>query len=328
MKTVTRRRLAVLLRRLQGKRIGVVGDLMLDRYLWGSVHRISPEAPVPVVDIEEESMRLGGAANVANNVRALGGVPVLMGVIGKDTSGGTLRRCVGRDGFETGGLLVDRTRPTTVKTRVIAHNQQLVRTDRESREPLRAAVETRLIRLVEKLLPGLDGVILEDYNKGLFTSRVIREIVALVRGAGVPVGVDPKFTGFFEYEGVTVFKPNQREAEAAVGRRLETDADVDVAGVEILRRLQCENVLLTRGDRGMALYRRGRPKVTVPTHAREVSDVSGAGDTVIGALVSFLVAGADIEEAASLANHAAGIVCAEVGVVPIQPDQLRRALPR
>lgn len=319
-------RIQKLFEQFRGKRIAVVGDLMLDRYYWGSISRISPEAPVPVVEVESQSTRLGGAANVANNIASLGGVPLMLGVIGDDNGGKRLRSLVEEAGFPTTGLVVDKSRPTTTKTRVIAHSQHVVRIDQEVKNDVGNEIQGRILDTLRGELPKLDAIILEDYNKGVVVKSLIREISSLARKAGKPVTVDPKFNNFFEYKNVTVFKPNRKETEEALGRRLSDIRSIEEAGWDLVKRLDTDNVLLTLGERGMSLFERGGEAMHVETRAKHVADVSGAGDTVISTLTMAIVAGASVREASALANHAGGVVCGEVGIVPIQPEALLNAV--
>ncbi len=323
---MTKTRLQTLYDRFAGKRIAVIGDLMLDRYFWGSVARISPEAPVPVVEVESESTRLGGAANVANNIASLGGVPVMMGVVGNDSAGQLLRKTIEELRFPSSGIVVDESRPTTVKTRVIAHNQHVVRIDHEGKSDINDGVQRRLLSALEHQLDTIDGIILEDYNKGVLVKSLIIEIVDLAKKKGKIVAVDPKFNNFFEYKGVTVFKPNRKETEEALGTRLQSDESIEIAGKELLRRLHAENILLTLGEKGMTLFERSGAISSIPTAARRVADVSGAGDTVVSTLTMSLAAGASIQESAALANVAGGIVCGEVGIAPIDRKVLFEAV--
>jgi rfaE bifunctional protein kinase chain/domain len=295
---------------------------MIDKYVWGTVARISPEAPVPVVEVDTETERLGGAANVANNIQSLGGIPVLFGVVGNDANGARLLQLVEQQGCTTEGIVTDESRPTTIKTRVIAHNQHVVRIDSEQKKEISAAIQEKILTVLRHIIGGLDAIIFEDYNKGVIAASLITHVIELARKNNTIVTVDPKFNNFFSYRNVTVFKPNIKEAEEALGRKLLTDADVDKAGKELLERLQAENVLITRGEKGMSLFDRSGAVVTVPTQAQKVADVSGAGDTVIATLTLALAGGATLHEAALLANHAAGVVVAEVGIVPIKPAAL------
>ncbi len=311
---------------MTGRRIAVIGDVMLDRYLWGRVNRLSPEAPVPVIDLDDDQARLGGASNVARNVRSLGGDPLLVGVVGDDGSGRTVTALLKEGGMTPDGLFVDPSRPTTVKTRIIAHSQHVARMDRESRAPLGAGLVRKIVGFVAERLDGIDGVIFEDYNKGVIGKELIGEITALASRRGIPVTVDPKFENFFDFTGVTVFKPNKKEVEEALGRKLSTTAEIEEAGRALLRQLRVGNILLTLGEHGMMLFEGDGSVSHVPTKARTVADVSGAGDTVIATLTMALLGGATIREASSLANFSGGVVCGYVGIVPIDRDELIRTV--
>ncbi len=305
-----------------GKKIAIIGDLMLDRYIWGTVARISPEAPVPVVEVESESDSFGGAANVANNIHSLGAVAIPLGVIGRDTAGNRLLELARRSGFPTDGIIVEDGRPTTTKIRVIAHNQHVVRVDRERKDDIAPETAEKLLQFLKSLLPELDAIVLEDYNKGLLTQYLVRETIALARERDICITVDPKFHHFFDYQHVTVFKPNRKETEEALGMKFGDLADIREAAQKLKKRLQCQNVLITLGEQGMLLLADDHRFHTIPTRARKVHDVSGAGDTVIGTLTTALAAGAPILEASILANYAAGVVVGEVGAVPITPEKL------
>jgi rfaE bifunctional protein kinase chain/domain len=272
--------------------------------------------------VETETERLGGAANVANNIQSLGGDPLLIGVIGQDMNGTHLSQLVQKNGCSAEGLIVDDSRPTTIKTRVIAHNQHVVRIDSEQKKEISRLIQDRIIAVLNHNLSSIDGIIIEDYNKGVVVSTLIPRIVELALKKGKIVAVDPKFNNFFAYENVTVFKPNKKEAEEALGRRLHTEEEVGEAGRELLKRLKARNVLLTRGERGMSLFEESGSVTNVPTVARKVADVSGAGDTVIATLTLALASGATMYESSLLANYAAGVVVAEVGIVPIEQQAL------
>jgi rfaE bifunctional protein kinase chain/domain len=319
-------RLAGLFDGFSSRTVLVVGDVMLDRYVWGRVSRISPEAPVPVVEIERESFMLGGAANVSHNVRALGAGVIPVGIVGPDPEGQTLVRLFAELDFPTDGLLTDPGRPTTLKTRILAHHQHMIRTDREARIPVSAEIESRIAAFVESKIKSLDAVILEDYNKGLLSPGLIGRIVRLASGAGKPVFVDPKSENFFEYRGVTLFKPNRKEASEQLGFELKSEESLRKALGILIERLDCAGALITLGEDGMVLQERGGSFRKVPTLAKAVHDVSGAGDTVIAAMAVAMAAGAGFDEAAVIANHAAGDVCGEVGVVPVNRDRLIRNL--
>lgn len=323
MTTFTEQELDAILATFAGKKIAVLGDLMVDHYTWGTVRRVSPEAPVPVVEVASESTRLGGAANVANNIHALGGVPVLVGLIGDDHTGGILIDLVREQGFPTHGIIRDSARPTTIKTRVIAQSQHVVRIDNESKLPCSPALRAAMMDILRAEIASLDGIVLEDYNKGVLSKELIAEVIALARAHKVPVTVDPKFDNFLEYRNVTVFKPNRREAEEALGGRLTTVQDIERAGRQLLDVLRAENVLLTRGEDGMTLFEADGTITHTPTVATNVQDVSGAGDTVIATLTMALAGGATMRAACTLANCASGVVVGAVGIVPIRPEELR-----
>jgi len=322
MVNFTPNRLDAIQKGFVGKRIAVVGDLMLDKYFWGTVSRISPEAPVPVVEVDEESTRLGGAANVANNIASLGGVPIMIGVVGKDIGADILRTLVSGNGFPIDGIVADGTRPTTIKTRVIAHGQHVVRIDQEEKVDINADTETRVFASLKDQISTLDGIILEDYNKGVLSKGLIKSVITLAKDHNKTITVDPKSNNFFDYQGVSVFKPNRKEAEEALGRRLHTFQDMEAAALELFTRLHAENILLTLGEKGMLLLERNGTVAHVESKTRNVADVSGAGDTVIATLTMAMVAGASVTESAALANYAGGIVCGEVGIVPIDKSVL------
>ncbi|MBS1904808.1 MAG: D-glycero-beta-D-manno-heptose-7-phosphate kinase [Bacteroidetes bacterium] len=308
-------------------RIAVVGDLMLDRYLFGSVSRISPEAPVPVLDIHRDEARLGGAANVGHNIHTLGATPVLIGVVGKDGKGERVRKLLQEIGLSTEGVISDSSRPTTVKTRVVAGSQQMLRIDHEKKHPVHESVEDEIFGILATQIGTLDGIILEDYNKGVLSTKLIRKIVELANTNNVPVFVDPKHDNFFEFKRVTVFKPNKKEIEDALGTKLSSEEQILRAGFKLLEMLQAENVLLTLSERGMLLFEDGEKEpFSIPTRARQVADVSGAGDTVIATLAVAKACGASVREAAMIANRAAGLVVEELGIVPIYKKQLFEAL--
>ncbi|HSA62204.1 MAG TPA: D-glycero-beta-D-manno-heptose-7-phosphate kinase [Nitrospiraceae bacterium] len=304
----------------------VVGDLILDHYVMGRVSRISPEAPVPVVHVESESLRLGGAANVFNNILALGGKADLCGVIGADESGRLLMKELGNKRSGRGGVVIDHDRPTTRKSRVIAHNQQIVRYDIEGRNELKASLQRRILQYVESRLRELSCVVVSDYAKGVITATVMAEITRLAGLRKIPVIVDPKVEHFGFYKGVTVITPNHLEATQAAGVHGDDNQAIDEAGAMIRQRLGCQSVLITRGERGMSLYEADGASWHLPTQARQVYDVTGAGDTVIGTLALALSTGASIKTGAILANYAAGIVVGMVGTATVTPKQLSEAL--
>ena len=322
MVDISNKRLNELSKGFDGKRIAVIGDMMLDGYFWGDVKRISPEAPVPVLEVEDEFFRFGGAANVAYNILTLGGIPVPVGVIGNDTYGSIFSSLIKEKNIENDGIIIDNERPTTTKTRVIANNQHVVRIDKESKAYINHKIESKILAHIENMLNKLDGIILQDYNKGILTPSLISNIISIANKKNILVTVDPKFDNFFEYKNVTVFKPNRKETETVLGIRIKSDKDISSAGRNLLQKLNSKYVLLTLGEEGIAVFERGDKERRMPTKAIKVADVSGAGDTVISTLTLGLAAGADIYEACFLANYAAGIVCGEVGIVPIEKELL------
>jgi D-beta-D-heptose 7-phosphate kinase/D-beta-D-heptose 1-phosphate adenosyltransferase len=312
-------RLDQLLMRARHKRIVVVGDAMLDVYLKGDVERISPEAPVPVVKVTERRHALGGASNVAQNVVAIGCDCELVAAIGADAGGERLRDMLGQIGVQTCSLLeVDR--PTTQKTRIVARSQQLVRVDEEDDSNLAAEDRERLVLLMRDAIQTADALVLEDYNKGVLVPEVIEAAIAAARARAIPIVVDPKFRNFFSYAGATIFKPNLRELEAALGATI--DLEHPEALPSMLARLGVANILLTLGERGMVLFGAEHEPLRIPTAAREVFDVVGAGDTVTAFLAGMLAAGATPSEAATIANTAAGIEVGKLGAATVTPEEL------
>jgi D-beta-D-heptose 7-phosphate kinase/D-beta-D-heptose 1-phosphate adenosyltransferase len=312
-------------RRFANRRVLVLGDLMLDEYLWGRARRISPEAPVPIVEIERESFRLGGAGNVASNLVALGARPILVAVTGADAAAERVRALLA-DGTVDADLLTDATRPTTVKTRILAQHQQVVRADRESRAPLSEALTRRLLRAVRDRLASVEGVIISDYEKGTITPPLLKALLPELRARQLPVFLDPKIRNFPYYRPVTWIKPNQREAEAVTRREIADEVSLLEAGRELQRLVDSDYVLLTRGEHGMSLFSRDGDVRHIPTVAREVYDVTGAGDTVMAALSLSVLAGADPVEAAQLANYAASVVIAKLGTAVVTREELVAAL--
>ena len=322
MVKLTKPQVISLLNNFRDKKVLVLGDVMLDRYLWGQVSRLSPEAPVPIVEIEDEYSRLGGAANVGNNIASLGAVPYLVGVIGDDSSGQELSGLMEKDRFSTIGLVKANDRPTTVKTRVIAHSQHVVRIDRENRDPINSPTFEKVKQIVLNLISEVDAVIFEDYNKGLITAELIRFVITEAQRHNKVITVDPKFDHFFEYKGLTVFKPNRRETENILGVRLDNNEQITKSVKSLYEQLKCKSILITLGENGMALFNGDDELKMIPTRAQKVADGSGAGDTVISTLTLALLSGASLEEAASLANYAAGVVCGEVGIAQITRERL------
>ena len=317
--TMTRDRLTALLDAAGEQRLAVIGDAMLDVYLVGDVDRISPEAPVPVVRVRERRYALGGAANVAQNVSAMGAQSLLVGAVGTDAGGATLRAMLDEMSVESDHL-VEVDRPTTTKTRVLARSQQLVRVDEEDDADLSAGEVERLLDAVRSAVAQADALVLEDYNKGVLVSEVIEKSIAWARDRGIPIVVDPKYRNFFAYRGATVFKPNRRELEAALGAAINLDHPQALP--ETFARLGVSHLLLTLGERGMALLSQDGSVVRIPTMAREVYDVVGAGDTVTAYLGATLAAGATAREAAVIANFAAGVEVGKLGAATVTPAEI------
>lgn len=320
---LTKARVTEILNTLRDRNVVVLGDVMLDEFVWGDVTRISPEAPVPVVDVRRESIHLGGAANVLANLIALGARGTVVGVIGNDDAGKRLRdglRELGDDANDN--LIVDEARPSTIKTRIIAHSQLVVRADRESRAPVNGKIEEKIVSTLKDALRGADAFVVSDYDKGVVTPRILGEILPLAYER-VPVLIDPKLRNFNYYRPATLVTPNHHEALRMSDSEDHSDDGSHHAAKIIREKLGCDAVLITRGDQGMTLLSTGEQKpVYVKTAAREVYDVTGAGDTVIAALAVALSAGTSMIEAATLANHAAGIVVGKVGTATATAAEL------
>jgi rfaE bifunctional protein kinase chain/domain len=319
-------RLLAILESARGKRVAVIGDFMLDRHLSGTVRRISPEAPVPIVEIEAESSGLGGAGNVVSNLAGLGVRPIAFGVIGEDRAGEMLKDHIVDEGGDGSGLILSKDRKTSEKIRIIADDQHVVRADRETLSAITIDEEERLLSAVKSALVSIDAVILQDYNKGVLTERVITDLIALFSRNQVPISVDPKFDNFLTYRGVHLFKPNVKEVERALGVRAETDQQIMDVGLRLYEKLSPDLLMITRGEKGIALFTEKDRMQTIPTRARQVHDVSGAGDTVISTFAVADLAGATPMEAAAIANLAGGIVCGHVGVVSITISELTETI--
>jgi rfaE bifunctional protein kinase chain/domain len=317
-----------LLRRASERSIVVYGDVMLDEFVWGEVTRISPEAPVPVVDVRRESAHLGGAANVLANVIALGARASVIGVVGNDGAGERLRAELKETGASGDTLIVDESRPTTLKTRIIAHSQLVVRADRERRTPVETETEERIIKVLKEALTEAAAFVVSDYDKGAVTVGVLAEILPAAYERGIPVLIDPKIRNFDAYRPATLVTPNHHEALRLTNIEEHTDEALKRAAHLLRARLDCESVLITRGERGMMLLESHHEPVYVETVAREVYDVTGAGDTVIATLAVALAARASMLEAAMLANHAAGIVVGKVGTATASAEEVINSIRR
>jgi D-beta-D-heptose 7-phosphate kinase/D-beta-D-heptose 1-phosphate adenosyltransferase len=307
-------------------RITVVGDVIMDEFLWGRVDRISPEAPVPVVEVERQSHMLGGAGNVVNNIIALGGQALLCGVVGNDSMGKKLTRIVGKLNNVTDGLVVENRRPTTMKTRVVAHSQQVVRVDREERKPADEQSIGRILATLKEELNESDAIVVADYGKGVVTRSLMDGIRSLRQDNQISLAVDPTVRNLALYKDVTLITPNNYEAQQMSGIQIEDDQSLGRAGAHLLKELGCEMVLITQGDKGMTLFEGNGQTTQIPTVARKVFDVSGAGDTVIATFTLALAAGLTPSQAAVLANLAAGIVVGEVGTATVAASRLKEVL--
>ena len=295
---------------------------MIDQYLWGNVSRISPEAPVPVVRLDREECRLGGAGNVVNNLVSLGAKAIPAGVRGDDRHGELLETLCRDAGIPTQSLVVAPHRPTTVKTRVIAHSQQVVRVDREIDDPPDKEVVTRLLESALAALERVQGLVISDYDKGGLSADLLAALLPAAAKRKLPIVIDPKVRLFRHYQPATVITPNAREAMEAIGQPARTDAEFETIGRRLLETVDCRYLLITRGERGMLLVSRGGSTLAIPATAREVFDVTGAGDTVAAVLALGLAAGASMEEAALLANRAAGVVVGRVGTATLTVQEL------
>ena len=303
-------------------KILVIGDLILDEFVWGSVSRISPEAPVPVVWVNRESYMPGGASNVASNVRALGGSVYIAGVVGNDQRAEKLIELLSKNGVTTEGIVTDPGRPTTLKTRIIAGHQQVVRVDREKTDHLSPSILKDIISYAEKVIPEVDAVIIEDYGKGVITPYLLKPIIKAAKQHKKVITVDPKEEHLSYYEGVTSLTPNNYEASTAAGIKITDEKTLRAAGEKLLERLKSQSVLITLGEKGMCLFEKSGKITHIPTAAQEVYDVSGAGDTVISAFTLALACGASLLDAAKISNIAAGIVVGKIGVAVTNQKEL------
>ena len=317
-----------ILSRSKNKKIAVIGDIMLDRYRWGKHVRMSPEAPVPVVEIESTSESLGGASNVFNNLYFLGAKPIIIGVVGNDEAGEIIKKKVQTENLPTDGIFTDATRITSVKERVISNGQHVVRLDWEGRSKVSEEIQRKVIDYLNTIIRDLDAVIIQDYDKGMIDAELIDKIIAKCIANETILSVDPKLDNFFNYKKSTLFKPNVLETEKALGMNIKTQGDVRKAGRELLDRMECGCVLITQGRNGMTLFHKNGSVEQIQAQVRKVSDVSGAGDTVIASFTLALTAGASYVDAANIAAISAGIVCEEVGVVPVEIRKIREYLER
>jgi len=323
---MNQKRALEILAQFSNRRLVVLGDMMLDEFIWGEVRRVSPEAPVPVVEVKRESWHLGGAGNVVSNLLELGAHAVPIGIIGDDEAGRLMARCFAERGALVDGLIVDASRPTTRKTRIVAHSQQMVRADREDRSPINAEIEERIISAFNAAVTEADAIVASDYDKGLLTPRLLKLVIAAAHAQDKVICLDPKIKNFLSYRQVDVITPNQPEAERASGVEIVDNDSLFAAAHRIREMLDCGSVLITRGEHGMSLLDAQNKLTNIPTVAREVYDVTGAGDTVIATLALAMAAGATVSEAAIMANHAAGIVVGKVGTATVSQSELATAL--
>ncbi len=328
MKTQSFNRLKKIVSNFKDAKVLVIGDLILDEFIWGEVSRISPEAPVPVVWVKNESFMPGGASNVANNLRSLGANVFLAGVIGDDERGAILKGELEQKGIDVQGVFVDESRPTTIKTRIVAHHQHVVRIDKERKDELSDKIISKMIDYTKEAINKVDAVIIEDYGKGVITPRLLQKIVPMAKHARKIISVDPKEEHFRYYKGISVITPNNHEASKAVGFEIKDNTTLKKAGQRLLDKLNCRIALVTLGENGMAVFEKGKPMKQIPTVAQEVFDVSGAGDTVIASYTLCLASGADPVQAAHISNCAAGIVVGKIGIVVVTPEELLKRIKR
>jgi rfaE bifunctional protein kinase chain/domain len=304
----------------------VIGDIIMDEYIWGDVSRISPEAPVPVVAVKKETKMLGGAANVINNIYSLGGRSILCGVIGEDQTGLEIVERLKSLGQTTAGIITEKDRRTSIKTRVVAHNQQVVRYDRESKKGISPVSIKKLLAFTKKVMGSIDAVIVADYGKGVISGEMMKGLRKLLEDSGIILSVDPKTENFEYYKSIDLITPNHHEAGAFCRIEIEDEETLIQTGRQIIEALNCQSVLITQGKDGMTLFENGGEISHIPTVARQVYDVTGAGDTVISALCMGLASGMDLKSAAVIANFAAGIVVGEVGTSTVSSEDLKKAI--
>lgn len=322
----TFKRIEEIIENWQGKRIAVLGDIMLDHYLWGIVERISPEAPVPVVSVQRETHLLGGGANVALNLKKLGVSPIVIGLLGEDSAGEEMKKLLSISGIDGSCIETDQYRPTTIKTRIIAHHQQVVRADKEDGREIDEDLQRRFLEKLNGKIKSLSGLIISDYGKGMITKVLLDEVIALCRQNDVFIAVDPKDIHFKSYRQVTVITPNHHEAGFAFGMKIRDEPTLDEVGKGLLSQLDLDSILITRGADGMALFLKDGSRFLLPTVAQKVFDVTGAGDTVIAAYSASLSGRASPYEAALISNQAAGIVVGEIGTAQVEAEELKEAI--
>lgn len=311
---------------IRSLKIGVIGDIMLDVYYWGRTERISPEAPVPVVNIGREEVKPGGAANVGLNIKTLGAEPVMFGIVGSDINGSVFVENMISKHISTDSIVIDKKRSTTVKTRILASNQHVVRFDRENSEEISSRTEKKLLTLIENRIRELDAIIFQDYNKGMLTEKLIKSVIRTAKKLNIIVAVDPKLKNISSYKGADIFKPNLRETEEILNRKIFSESEIEKAGKDIMEFLDLRKLVITLSERGMAIFDDSGKMKIVPSKTTKIANVSGAGDTVIATLVSYLCAGAKFDEACTIANYAASIVVEDVSIIPVNQDDLENRL--
>lgn len=319
MKDIDEKNLKEIISRFSKGKVLVVGDLILDEFVRGNVSRISPEAPIPIVEVFRESFMPGGAANVGSNIASLKGKVFLSGVIGTDRTGDTLLAELSKQGLDTQGIIKDKDRPTTLKTRIIAHHQQVVRVDRERKDPLGDVVLKQLLDFCQKIAPEVEVIIIEDYGKGVVTENLLQELRGL---KGKTIVIDPRMGSFSSYKGADVITPNRHEAEVALEMKMDSKESLHEGGKQLLEKFELKSALITLGEEGMCLFQEAGEITHIPTVAREVYDVSGAGDSVASTLALALSVGASLKEASYLSNMAAGIVVGKEGTAVVSPEEL------
>jgi len=321
---INRKRALDIINRFHSSKVLVVGDIMVDQFIWGKVSRISPEAPVPVVKVTSESLLLGGCANVLNNVFSMGGKVAVSGIVGSDKMGSWLIDKLKTMNIDTAGIIVEDERPTIVKTRVVAHSQQVVRFDREDKSPVSQDSLQGIIEYIKSMEDNLGAVVISDYNKGVFSEELIRGIREITSERGIILCIDPKQSDFSLYRGCDLITPNHQEMERALGMELKNNDDITNGGRTLIRKFDFGALLVTRGEEGMSLFENNGRVTHISTVARDVFDVTGAGDTVIGVFALCVAAGATFREASALSNHAAGIAVGKVGTAPVYQDELKK----
>lgn len=319
-------RLVEIVNRFNKAKVLVIGDVMMDEYIWGDVSRISPEAPVPVVKIVKETFIPGGAANVVRNINSLGGKVYLVGTIGNDLPGKRLKKTLAKRGISTRGLIIDRSRPTTQKTRIIAHSQQMVRIDKEKTDSIASHIRKRLMNTCERFINRVNIIIVSDYGKGIITTPLLKKIFSLANKYKKKVVIDPKVGHFRDYRGATILTPNKNEARVALGGVLTEEESIQSIGKRLLKELNLKALLITRGAEGMFLFQKDEEIIDIPTVAQEVYDITGAGDTVTAVLALGLASGADFLSSAQIANFAAGIVVREIGAATVSKKELLKRM--